>query len=65
MWTDLGQALALLLVIEGMLPFLSPRRFRQSLLNFASLEDRWMRILGLLAMVAGLVILKLIVDAPG
>lgn len=48
----------LLLVLEGVLPFLSPRRFRQALLNFAALEDRWMRLTGLICMVGGLLILN-------
>lgn len=41
------------MVIEGMLPFLSPRRFRESLLRAASLEDRPLRLLGLVAMLSG------------
>jgi uncharacterized protein YjeT (DUF2065 family) len=60
MWDDLLRAVALMLVIEGVMPFLSPSRFRRSLLNFASLEDRWMRLIGLLTMVAGLVCLQVI-----
>jgi uncharacterized protein YjeT (DUF2065 family) len=60
MWDEIVRAAGLVLVIEGMLPFLSPRRFRQSLLNFASVEDRWMRVLGLVSMVVGLVILQLL-----
>ncbi len=60
MWVEIVQAVALLLIIEGIMPFLSPRRFRQSLLNFASLEDRWMRLLALISMVAGLIMLQVI-----
>lgn len=59
MWNDILRALALLLVLEGVMPFLSPRRFRKSLLDVASVEDRWMRAIGLASMVAGLVILNL------
>jgi uncharacterized protein YjeT (DUF2065 family) len=50
---DFLRALALVMVIEGMLPFLSPRRFRESLLRAASLEDRPLRLLGLVAMLSG------------
>jgi uncharacterized protein YjeT (DUF2065 family) len=53
MWDDLLRALALLLVFEGILPFLSPRRLRQSLLQIASLEDRVIRILGLACILLG------------
>ena len=57
-WSDLLTALGLLLVIEGVLPFLSPARFRQALLNYAAVENRWMRGLGLASMVVGLLILN-------
>lgn len=60
MWDDLLRAGALVLVFEGVLPFLSPRRFRQALLSFASLEDRWMRVLGLVSMAGGLLLLQLV-----
>ena len=59
MWIDVARALALLLVLEGLMPFLSPGRFRKGLLEIASLEDRWMRAIGLACMVGGLVILQL------
>lgn len=59
MWHELLRALALVLVIEGVLPFLSPRGFRRALLSFISLDDRWMRLLGLVSMLAGLVLLQL------
>lgn len=58
MLTDLLGALGLVLVIEGMLPFLSPGRFRQALLQFAAVEDRPMRVAGLICMVAGVLILN-------
>ena len=57
-WTDLLTALGLLLVIEGLLPFLSPHRFRQALLNFAAVDNRWMRGLGLACMLIGLLVLN-------
>ena len=53
MGDDFLRALALVMVIDGMLPFLSPRRFRESLLRAASLEDRPLRLLGLVAMLSG------------
>lgn len=62
MWQEIVRAVALLLVIEGVLPFLSPRRFRRNLLNLAALEDRWMRLMGLVSMVAGLVFLQLVLS---
>lgn len=58
MLTELLGALGLLLVIEGVVPFLSPRRFRQALLQFAAIEDRTMRIVGLVCMVGGVLLLN-------
>lgn len=58
MWAELLTALGLLMVIEGLLPFLSPRRFRQALLDAAALEDRILRALGFMAMLGGLLILN-------
>ncbi len=53
-WNSLMAALALVMVIEGVLPFLSPKRFRLTLITAAALSDRALRVLGLLAMLAGL-----------
>ena len=58
MLTELLGALGLLLVLEGVLPFLSPGRFRQALLQFAAIEDRTMRIVGLVCMVGGVLLLN-------
>lgn len=56
-WTDLFAGVALAMVLEGLLPFLSPRQFRQSLLAAAQLPDGALRLLGLLCMLAGLLTL--------
>jgi uncharacterized protein YjeT (DUF2065 family) len=47
------QALSLVLVIEGILPFLSPRLWRQSVARAALSGDRVIRALGLGAMLLG------------
>jgi uncharacterized protein YjeT (DUF2065 family) len=60
MWHDLGAALALVLVIEGILPFVSPRRFREMLRLAGEMDDRALRSSGLLSMLAGLVVLFLV-----
>jgi uncharacterized protein len=56
--TDLLGALGLVLVLEGIVPFLSPRRFRQAVLQFAALEDRPMRVVGLVCMLVGVLLLN-------
>ncbi len=56
-WSDLAAAFALYLVIEGVLPFISPRGWKNSVAMIAQLNDRQLRIFGLISMVAGLVLL--------
>lgn len=56
-WNDLLAAFALYLVIEGMLPFLSPGGWRRSLAMLAGLSDQGLRLFGLGSMVLGLVLL--------
>ncbi len=57
MWQDLLAALALMLIIEGLLPFLSPTLMRQALLAMAQLDERGLRLSGLVSMVLGLALL--------
>jgi len=60
MWEEIGVAVALLLVLEGILPFLSPRLTRQSLVNMIQMTDGSMRATGLVCMVFGLILLYLV-----
>lgn len=60
MWRDLGTALCLVLVIEGMLPFLSPRGWKSAVRQAIALEDRSLRVVGLAAMICGAGLLYLI-----
>ena len=60
MWQELLTALALLLVIEGILPFVSPRNFREMLRLVGEMDDRALRNSGLFSMIAGLVLLYLV-----
>ena len=57
MWENLLPAVALVLVIEGILPFLSPRTWREAMLQAGQLPDSALRLLGLFSMIAGLVVL--------
>ena len=60
MWDSIIPALALVLVIEGMLPFLSPTNWRDAMSQAAQLPDNVLRGLGFASMMAGLVILYLV-----
>lgn len=53
-------ALALMLVIEGLLPFLSPGTWRQVFQRALELSDGQIRFLGLSSMALGLMALLLI-----
>ena len=59
MWQDLARALGLVLVIEGLWPFLSPTRWRSAMLRVSQLDDRMLRSFGLAMMICGLVVLQL------
>ncbi len=60
MWHDLFVALALMLVIEGVLPFLNPQTLRNTLLMMARMDDRSLRFIGLTSMLLGLGLLYLV-----
>lgn len=48
---------ALMLVMEGIIPFLNPIAFRRALLQMASMKDQHIRSIGLFSMALGLVLL--------
>ena len=56
-WADLLAGLAFYLVLEGLFPFLAPQHWRRGLAALASLEEGRLRLLGLGAVIAGLVLL--------
>lgn len=57
----LWQALALLLVFEGLLPFISPAGWRRMFEQILALSDGQIRFFGLCSIVTGLVSLALVV----
>ena len=59
-WQVLPAALALVFIIEGMMPFLSPGRWRQMVVTVAQMEDRVIRNFGLGSMLFGLFLLYLV-----
>ena len=56
MATTLLMALALMLVIEGLLPFLAPKVWRETFLRLMQLSDGQIRFFGLTSMIAGLLL---------
>ena len=59
-WTEILTACALVLVLEGILPFVGPGRYKQLVAQIVLLSDNQLRIAGLAAMIAGLVLLFLV-----
>ena len=57
---ELLVALALVLVIEGILPFLSPGSMRKYMSQMSQMDDRTLRITGLLSMIVGVIMLYLV-----
>jgi uncharacterized protein YjeT (DUF2065 family) len=60
MWNELLVALSLVLVIEGVWPFLSPGGLRRALLLLAEQDDRSLRGVGLVSMLLGVGLLYLV-----
>ena len=56
-WSDLLAALALYLVLEGVLPFLNPQAMKRVLTTMATFSDRHLRLWGLASMAAGVLLL--------
>ena len=59
-WDDLLAALALVLVIEGIVPFLNPQSLRKMLVMVAQLDDRTLRVAGLVSMLCGVLMLYIV-----
>jgi len=60
MWDNLLAAFALVLVLEGLMPFLSPSTLRRTMQQIIRLPDQTLRIIGLVSMVSGALILYLL-----
>ena len=58
-WNELFSALALFLVIEGLMPFISPKGWRETMLQASRLEDKTLRTIGFVSMLVGAVLLFL------
>ena len=59
-WHELAVAFCLMLVLEGVIPFLDPQRWRALVAQLALVEDRSLRLMGLVSMLVGTGILYLL-----
>jgi len=59
MGNTLLMALALMLVVEGLMPFLAPSAWRETFRRLMQLSDGQIRFFGLTSMVGGLALLAI------
>ena len=60
MWTDLLSAIALVFVLEGIIPFINPDALRKMYFMASQLNNQTLRFIGLSSMLAGVVMLYLV-----
>jgi uncharacterized protein YjeT (DUF2065 family) len=60
MLASLGLAVALVLILEGLMPFLAPARWREMFRRLLELTDGQIRFFGLASIAIGLVLLLLL-----
>ena len=59
-WHDLLNAMALLLIFEGLLPFASPTSIKKLYKTMVETPESSLRLMGLASIVAGLVLLYIV-----
>ncbi len=62
-WDVILAAGALMLVFEGIMPFVSPRKWKETMRQATNLSDGQLRFMGLASMVIGIIML-LVVKSP-
>jgi len=60
MWQSLIMAFSLMLILEGVIPFLYPNRWKVMVQKISEVDSGTMRISGFLSMIAGVVLLYLV-----
>ena len=59
-WEDFLAALALVLILEGLIPFFSPQGYKNMVQQMATMPPQTLRIVGLILMILGVVFLYLV-----
>ena len=60
MWQDLWVALALVMVFEGLIPFINPKGYRRMVVMMSLLDDKSLRRTGFVIMVTGAILVYLL-----
>jgi len=59
-WTDLLTALALVMVVEGIIPFISPQGYKNTMQQLVAMPNNTLRSVGLGLMIIGVISLFLV-----
>ncbi len=60
MWTELLSAVALVFILEGIMPFLNPNWIKRMFLAAAQLDNNSLRFVGVSSMLLGVVLLYIV-----
>ncbi|MFB1035331.1 MAG: DUF2065 domain-containing protein [Sinobacterium sp.] len=60
MWHELLIAICLVMVIEGIMPFLAPKTWQELLVSVSQLASKQIRLIGLASMLIGVALLYII-----
>jgi len=56
-WQALAAGLAMMLIFEGVIPFLYPQRWRRLIEQLSQVSDQALRLIGLASMLLGVLLL--------
>ena len=59
-WADFWAALALVMVLEGLIPFVSPEGYKKMVRQMAAMPEQMLRNVGLVLIILGLICLYLV-----
>ena len=59
-WSDLLAAVALVFVLEGIAPFVSPATYKRFMRMAGEMDERALRVIGVVSMLIGLVLLAIV-----
>ena len=60
MWIDFLSALALVFILEGIMPVINPDSYRKMILMATQLDNNTLRLIGFGSMIFGLVVLYIV-----
>lgn len=60
MWTDLLSAVALVFILEGIMPFVNPNWIKRVFLTASQMDNTTLRFIGVSCMLIGMVLLYIV-----